>query len=205
MLFGITLALASFAASAGSPPTASVTIANTPLPVSVTGTPTVTVGNTVLVGAPTGAALPVILAGDVQTIKEAQNFTGGFGGTPPPGSVPSMLSPVIFRNDSTTTALVYAYVSHPIQIAYVCNGGVRPTAIDVNIWPIGTLYGRTIQLPMQEHLAVRRAGVDYCWAEMSNGPFFIPPAFEMRFNIVYSDVPPSPMTVQINVNGYYMK
>jgi hypothetical protein len=179
MLFGITAVLISIAAYAATPTSggAPVTVQNVPLPVSLTG--------------------------GVQTIKEA--FVYQANPVQPPGGVPSWVTPVIFRNNSETTALVYAYVSHKINQPYVCDGGIRPTAVDVNIWPIDTMAGRTIQLPMKEYLSVRREGVSYCWAEMSDGPFFIPPGFEMRFNIVYSEIPPTLIGLNVNVNGYYMK
>ena len=172
--------LLSGAAVAAGPGGAPVTIQNTPLPVMETGS--------------------------VLSIKVSQ----GFNGIPfqPPNGVPSILMPTTFTNSSEQTALVHVYVSHAINHPYICGSGSRPTAIDVNIWPSGTLQGNTIQLPMTEHLSVRRVGTDYCWAEMSTGPLFVPPAHDLRFNIVYSETLPEgapPVRINATVNGYYIK
>jgi hypothetical protein len=143
-------------------------------------------------------------AGTTEVIKVSLMVNG----TPyrPPGGVPSILSPVIFTNNSTKAAQVYAYVSTPTNAQnYQCGSDPRPTSVDVNIWPTGQLGGATMQLPMNEHLTVQKADDGaYCWAEMHVGPLFIPPGYEMKFNIVYSNDATIPYRHNVNVNGFYM-
>ena len=179
ILLGVIAIIVAGAVSAASPAGPSVTVQNTPLPVLITGgTEGIYIWRTV-------------------TRPPGQ----------PPGGVPSVVVLDMFLNQSSTTAQIYAYVNSPTNVGYPCGGDPRPTSVDVTIFPIGQPAPTGLQVPMNEHLTVRIAGEDYCWAAMSVGPVFIPPGYKLDFNVVYSTLPEggAPVRFHVNVNGFYMK
>ena len=190
ILLGIAVTIVAGAASAAHPsvPAAPVAVQNTPLPVSVQNTP-----------------MPVSITGGAAAINTWRMVNERI--VQPPNGVPSVAVPSMFLNQSSTTAQVHAYVNTPSNAGFPCGGDPRPTLVDVVIFPIGQAAATGLQVPMNEHLAVRKAGEDYCWGAMSVGPLFIPPGNQLDISVVYSTLPTAvtPVKFYVNVNGFYMK
>lgn len=191
IVLGIAATIAAGATSAlhpSVPGAAAVTVENTPLPVTVQNTP-----------------IPVWIADGTAAINSSRLVNERL--VLPPNGVPSVAVPNAFSNESSTTAQLYAYVNSPSTASFPCGGDPRPTAVEVTIFPAGEAAGTALQVPMVEHLAVRKAGADYCSAAMSVGPLFVPPGNQLDFNVVYSALPNTltPVKFHVYVNGFYMK
>ena len=188
ILLGLAATIAAAAAGAAHPPGAPTAAPNTPFPVTVQNTP-----------------LPVSIAGGMAAISTWRMVNERI--IQPPNGVPSVAVPNMFLNQSSTTAQVYAYVSTPSNAGFPCGSDPRPTLVDVIISPIGQAATTGLQVPMYEHLTLRKAGEDYCSGAMSVGPLFIPPGSQLDFSVVYSTLPNVLTSVKfyVNVNGFYMK
>jgi hypothetical protein len=184
----IAAAIMAGAASAEHPRGGPVAAPNTALPVTVQNTP-----------------LAVSIADGTAPINNWRMVNERL--VQPANGVPSVSVLNMFLNQSSTTAQVYAYVNSPSNAGFPCGGDPRPTSVDVVIFPIGQPATTGLQVPMNEHLAVRKGSEDYCSAAMSVGPLFIPPGNQLDFNVVYSTLPNAltPVKFYVNVNGFYMK
>ena len=188
ILFGIAATIAAAAASAAHSIGAPVTSPTAPLPVAVQNTP-----------------LAVSISDGTAAINTSRVVDERI--VQPANGVPSVAALNAFVNQSSTTAQVFAYVSSPSNAAFPCGSDPQPTAVDIAIFPVGQPAITGLHVPMNEHLTVRKSGVDYCSAAMSVGPLFIPPGNQLDFNVVYSTLPGAltPVKFNVNVNGFYLK
>ena len=188
ILLGIAATIAEGAASAAHPIGAPVPVQNTTLPVTVQNTP-----------------LPVSIADGTAAINTWRVVNERI--VLPPNGVPSIAVLNMFQNQSSTTAQIFAYVNSPSNAAFPCGSDPHPTSVEIAIFTIGQAAITGLQVPMNEYLAVRKSGADYCAAAMSVGPLFIPPGNQLDFNVVYTTLPNTltPVKFYVNVNGFYMK
>lgn len=200
MLVGIALAFASLATSAG-PAGAPVTVQNVPLPVTVQDQPVnVTITN--------ASPLSVTTSDAVEGFKVFWNFNN----PPfrPPGGVPSILTPVLYENTSSTTASVNVWLSsqHNGPGLYLCSSPVRATAGEIVIVPPGQNLGPGLFVPMIEYKSVSSLGGvagEYCWTHAAVAPLYVPPGYKVRVNMIYSADSSVSTPFYVTINGYHMK
>jgi hypothetical protein len=204
MLVGLALAFASLAASAG-PAGAPVTVQNVPLPVTVGNTVPVAVqGQPLNVTVTNASPISMTSIDSVEGFKLAYQFSN----PPfrPPQGVPSILTPVLYTNNSSTTAFVNLWLSsmHNGQGIYPCSGSVRATAGEIVITPPSGQLGHGLFVPMIEYKTFVNAGVEYCWTHGGVAPLYLPPGHSVRLNVIYSAESNVPTPFYVTINGYYM-
>jgi hypothetical protein len=212
MLLGLAIALASFAVNAGSPPTASVNVANTPLPVSVTGTPTVNIGSTADVSV-TNTPLPVQLNGLVQVggvvepvfLAFVENNALG-GGPNLETGLPGLPAGTTFHNTSDTTAVIYFNVS----VNHLsCSRTDVPVTLRIGI----TDTMGYLQNESKPHLQARFEKQDdayfnapgSCAWRAQLGPVFVPPDKYIVVQEFWTAALSTNITQDFFITGYYMK
>lgn len=204
-ILGAAALFCGMAVHAAPPPYAApVVVQNTPLPVSVSGTPTINIGNPVQVDGlvqVSGVVEPVFLA-------FVENNNGG--GPNLETGLPGLSAGTTFHNTSDTTALIYFHVS----VNHLdCSRTDVPVTLRIGITDTPGYLGENgenrssphLQVPFYKQNDAYFDAPGTCAWRAQLGPVFVAPDKYVVVQEFWSGELSSSVTQDFFITGYYMK